>query len=329
MITYVNGLIGNQDTYSNTGPLQYSFDLSKIEKVYLIPKGLKFTQSDVKSLYTKLTGTSAIGSVGYSVAEQRGYPIGDFIGCENKSSEATTTTTGYGATTFAKEGKFVWEFEWKKGGFNYHKMLKTFQNAQEAFDLLIFDIEKNTIVGTTPYLTGSSATNYVLAGISLELILLPLPKINTGSNTTQHYIQFSLADSTELTRRMAVVELPQSQPLNAIKGYRNLEFVEHTNTTAGTYKARITTDGGAYDLATLYGTALAALTANFSAYNETTGTTPTVTVTYAAATGTINFALTVSVPSSGDIVTITPPTISQLSATIPGFASAPFTIITP
>lgn len=334
MTTYVNGLIGNQNTYSNTGPLQYSFDLSKIEKVMLIPKGRKFTQTEVKTMYTVLSGSSAIGSVSYATPELRGYPIGDFIGCENKSTESTINTTGYGQPTFAKEGVFMWEFEFKKGGLTYHNMLKSFQDCQENFDMLIFDYEKNTIVGTTPAQNAvASGGQYVLQGISLSMVILPLPKINTGSNTTQHYIQFSLADATEITKRLAVVELPKNQPLRAINGLRNLEYVEHTCIAAsGTIlKTRAVVDGGAYDVYDLYGTAIAALSANFSATVDTSSsiTATTVAVALEAATKTIKFTFTFTGGSvaAGDAITITPPSISQMAATIPGFASQPFTVL--
>lgn len=334
MTTYVNGLIGNQNTYSNTGPLQYSFDLSKIEKVMLIPKGRKFTQTEVKTMYTVLSGSSAIGSVSYATPELRGYPIGDFIGCENKSTESTINTTGYGQPTFAKEGVFMWEFEFKKGGLTYHNMLKSFQDCQENFDMLIFDYEKNTIVGTTPAQNAvASGGQYVLQGISLSMVILPLPKINTGSNTTQHYIQFSLADATEITKRLAVVELPKNQPLRAINGLRNLEYVEHTCiAAAGTVlKTRAVVDGGAYDVYDLYGSAIAALSANFSASVDTSSsiTATTVAVAVEAATKTIKFTFTFTGGSvaAGDAITITPPTIAQMAATIPGFASQPFTVL--
>lgn len=335
MPIYVNGLIGNQNNYQNTGPLQYSFDLSKIEKVMLIPKGRKFTQTEVKTLYEILNGTSTIGSVGYATRELRGYPIGNFIGVENKSTDSTLTTTGYGATNFAKEGKFLWEFEWKKGGLNYHKMLKSFQdNAAEAFDLLIFDIEKNTIIGTTPNQNAvASGAQYVLQGLSLELFYLPLPKINTGSNTTQHFVTIGLADATELTKRMAVVEIPNTRPLSAINGYRNLDYVEHTCiAAAGTVlKLRIVADGGAVDLYDLYASALASLASNFSGTIDTSTSVTISSIAAAAAssTKTLNLTLTLSGGSlaAGDQITITPPAIADMAATIPGFASAPFTVI--
>lgn len=334
MITYVNGLIGNQNTYGNTGPLQYSFDLSKIEKIMFIPKGRKFTQTEVKTLYTVLSGSSAVGSVSYATPELRGYPIGDFIGCENKSTDSTINTTGYGQPTFAKEGTFIWEFEFKKGGLTYHNILKTFQDCQENFDMLIFDYEKNTIVGTTPAQNAvASGGQYVLQGISLSMVILPLPKINTGSNTTQHYLQVSLADATEITKRLAVVELPKNQPLRAINGLRNLEYIEHTCiAAAGTVlKTRAVVDGGAYDVYDLYGSAIAALSANFSATVDTSSaiTATTVAVAVEAATKTIKFTFTFTGGSvaAGDLITITPPTIAQMAATIPGFASQPFTVL--
>ena len=317
MPTYTN-IISCNTANSNTGIPQCSFDFGTIEKFMLIPKGTKFTQTHVQTLFSVLNGSSVAGSAQYSPESGRGYPIGKFINIEDKSTETTTTSTGYGSMILGKKGKFHFEWEYKNGGMNYDIMLTTFEGAQDTYDVLLFDKTANAVIGTTP---DANASSYVLQGLSLDLIICPLPKLSADGVTT-HKIALIFSDANELMQSMAYYVLPTSQKVNNIVGLRNLELNIHTSFTGTTGKIRITTDGGAVDLYDTYGSTLAGLNANWAVVNNNTGATLTITsITATAATKTLNFVMSTSI-TAGQEITITTPTAAQLSAgSMPGFGN--------
>ena len=311
MAEYTN-IITCNTANSNTGVPQCSFDFSLIEKVMLVPKGYKMTQTEIQTAQTVLQAKA-----NNSTESLRGYPIGKFIGMEPKTTETSINTTPYGDPFLGKKGKFHFVFEYKNGGMNYDVMLNTFENAQDSYDIILFDKVGNAIVGTPP---DDNTSGYVFQGLSLSLLYCPLPQITPEG--TRHFFAFGLADTDELMKNMAYYALPASQKVNNIVGLRNLELKIHTAFTGTTGKLRITTDGGAVSLGSSYGTAIAALSSNFSVTNLATGAAIVITsITYTAATDSFNFV----VPSitSGTQIMITPPTVAQLTATVPGFAGQP------
>lgn len=317
MPTYTN-IISCNTANSNTGIPQCSFDFGTIEKFMLIPKGTKFTQTHVQTLFSVLNGSSVAGSAQNATESLRGYPIGKFINIEDKSTETTTTSTGYGSMILGKKGKFHFEWEYKNGGMNYDIMLTTFEGAQDTYDVLLFDKTANAVIGTTP---DANASSYVLQGLSLDLIICPLPKLSADGVTT-HKIGLIFSDANELMQSMAYYVLPTSQKVNNIVGLRNLELNIHTSFTGTTGKIRITTDGGAVDLYDTYGSTLAGLNANWAVVNNNTGATLTITsITATAATKTLNFVMSASI-TAGQEITITTPTAAQLLAgSMPGFGN--------
>lgn len=309
---------------SNTGIPQCSFDFGTIEKIMFVPKGYKLTQTEVQTLYTTLTAKAA-----HTTESLRGYPIGKFINIEDKSTETAMSETGYGGSVLGRKGKFHFVWNFKNGGMNYDVMLNTFENAQESYDVLLFDKSSNAIIGTQPE---SNSSYYVLQGLSMDLIYNPLPKLAADGVTT-HSIGIILSDANELMQSMAYYVLPLSQKVNSIVGLRNLEMSLLPATGAATsgstsLKIRVTTDGGAVDLLASYGTALATLATNFIVTASATGTTYAISSgTYTAATNTINFTIA-TLPATGTELRIDSPTVAQLTATVPGFGNGSLIFVT-
>lgn len=325
MPTYTN-IISCNTANSNTGIPQCSFDFGTIEKFMLIPKGTKFTQTQVQTLFSVLNGSSAAGSAQNPTESLRGYPIGKFINIEDKSTETTTTSTGYGSMILGKKGKFHFEWEYKNGGMNYDIMLTTFEGAQDSYDVLLFDKTANAVIGTTP---DANASSYVLQGLSLDLIICPLPKLSADGVTT-HKIGLIFSDANELMQSMAYYVLPTSQKVNNIVGLRNLEMSlapVSANFTGGTtvLKLRFTTDGGAVDLGPIYGATLATLFAQFTVTNNATGVALSACTAGTYAANVVTLTLGAASGTAGTEYTITSPSIAGLiaaSPTITGFANA-------
>jgi hypothetical protein len=319
MATYTN-IVTCNSANSNTGNVACSFDWGEISKIILVPKGYSMTQTEVQTLYATLTTKNA-----HATETSRSYPIGVFTGIEDKSSETSLNTTPYGGITLGKKGKFHFVFSYTNGGMNYDIMLNTFEDAQDSYDCFLVDKTANAIIGTKP---DANTYYYVLKGFSLEQIYCPLPKLTSEAVTT-HSIGLCFADTNEFMQNLAYYVLPSSQKVNSLVGLRNLELALAPFSgafTGGTtsLKLRVTTDGGAVDVLPLYGSALAALYAQFTVTNNATGTalaTPTAG-SYASATNSLNITLGASSGTAGTEYTITSPSVTGLVAgLIPGFGN--------
>lgn len=303
----------------NTNVPSCSFDITQIDGMMLVPKGYKITQTEIQTLQTVL-----LAKAWHTTESLRGYPIWKFIGIEDKSSETSINTTGYGGKTFGRKGKFEWIFEYKKGGMNYDIMLSTFENSQDSYDVLLFDSTMNTVIGTTP---DTNSSNYVLQGFSLELLYNPLPKLDNEG--TKHYIGIALADTWELMGKMALYTLPPTQRITSIIGLNNLE-ISYSSLFAGggtSGLVRITTGYYSTGIGSTYSTALATLGTSWTVVSST-GTNYAVSgVAYSSSTDL--FTLTIAaLPATGTEITVYTPTVTQMSATIPGYAQGQVTFKT-
>jgi hypothetical protein len=305
---------------SNTGVPQCYLNPGKIEKVMLIPKGTQFTAADVLVLDTKLKDLAKNNS-----EASRGYPIGNFIGFEDKSQEATTNTTPYGAQIAGAEGKMAFLLQYDNGGMNFQKKLRTFEGGQGAYDLLIFDKKNQVVIGTTP-----DDTAYVLKGLSLDLIQNQMMKWHDGSNGAMYKIGFYFSDATELLDRLSYQVLSTGKNVMSINGLRDLELTVNTALAAGVVKLNVKTDGGAVNIYSTYGSSLQALT--WTSAQELTGTAISVAVALDAVTQSLQFTLSgagYTGLASGATLVIYSPTISAMTATVPGFANGSITLVKP
>lgn len=305
---------------ANTGIPQCYLHPGKIEKIMLIPKGTQFSATDVLTLSTKLKALAA-----QATESSRGYPIGNFIGFEDKSTETTTTTTPFGSQILGAEGRFGWMHQYEVGGMNYMSKLRTFEGAQGSYDLLIFDKKNQAVIGTTP-----DDPAYVLKGLSLDLIMNPLVKWADGTNGTKYMIGFYFSDPTELMDRLSYQVLPTGSNVMSINGLRDLELSVNTALAAGVVKLNIKTDYGAVNLYPIEGADLQALT--WTAEQEATGTSISVAVALDAATQSLQFTLSgggYTGLASGATLIIKSPTVTAMTATVPGFANSQIILTKP
>lgn len=313
--------ISNTPTYMNTGLVKDFLKPGFIHEIVLIQKDKQFTRTEMESAYS--TFTSLINN---NTDSLRAYPIGNFVAMDNKSSEAVITTSGIGTSTFVRDGKYHLVFEYEKGGLNFHNMLRRFHNQQDSFDLVILDKDNNAMLGTQPVLNTS---NFVFQGYKLDLIYVPQMDWNDASNGAKFRIGFVFSDVEEMNERLAYKVVPSTQPVLSLRGLKNLEFPyqpPYQALTSSVAKLRVTTGFGATDLYDLYAAALVALTANWS-FRDAANNALTCTVSLDATTKTLVFTFSgagYTGLASGAIISCYTPTISQMAATIPGFANGFF-----
>lgn len=306
--------------YMNTGPMKNFLQPGPTVGLILIPKGKTFTSAETDSFASTLTAL-----INNNTDSLRAFPIQNLVGVEDKSTNATVNTTGYGNMQYVKPGQFAFNYEWDLGGLNFQNVLQNYNNAQDSFDVLLLDSTNNVVIGT-------KYGTYGFKGLTLSQLWCELPKWNDGSNPTRYYLGLALADSSQLTSRLAYIKLDTATyPVTDFVGLKNLEFSTYQTITSGVAKMKLTTDFGATDLYSLYAAALTTLTASWS-FADLAGNSITCSVSNEAATRTqvLTFSGTnyTNLASGGTIVCNTP-TISAMAATIPGFANASFNLVKP
>lgn len=244
----------------NTGIQSCAWDPKNITGAILLPTGTAYDTAAVTTMYATLQAAAKADS-----PSDRIYPIGLFKSIEDKSTDVQIETDGYGGKSFVRDGDYDWMFEYKNG-FCFYKALRTFHNKQQSFVVMFIDEVNNVLWGTTD-------SNGDLTGFSLELLIVPNIKINTGSNATKYYIEFGLSNPTELNDNSYIVQLAANQQLTKLTGLLDttLTATSSIDSTSGDVTVTLTSACGAVDLAELYPTELADITPApvFQVYNVT------------------------------------------------------------
>jgi hypothetical protein len=294
---------------ANTGIQSCSWTPSNITGAILIPANKTYTVADVATLWTTLQADTVD-----DVASNRIYPIGAFKAIEDKSSDVQIESDGYGGKSFVRDGDYEWMFEYKNG-FCFYQKLRTFHTKNTSFNVLFIDEVNNTLWGTED-------ANGDLAGFSLELLIVPNIKINTGSNSTKYYVSFGLSDPTEMNDNTYTVSFPNNQKLMKLAGLKDITITATTtNGTSGVVTLTANSSCGAEDLVALYPTEIVDTTI-FQVNNDTTGVPVTITSASIIA-GKIALVTDATDHAPGNILSIYLGEVSDLDAAgITGFASS-------
>jgi hypothetical protein len=164
-----------------------------------------------------------------------------------------------------------------------------------------------------------------LAGFSLELLIVPNIKINTGSNATKYYVSFGLSDPTEMNDNTYTVSFPNNQKLMKLAGLKDIAITATTtNGTTGVVTLTANSSCGAEDLVALYPTEIIDLTPNpgWQVFNDTTGLPVTISSASVVA-GAVALVTDATDHAPGDVLSIYMGDVSDLTAIgIVGFASS-------
>lgn len=306
----------------NTGIPSCSWTPSNITGAILLPKGKSYTVADVATLWTTLQTDCSVDS-----AAQRIYPILPFKAIDDQSTDIQIETDGYGGKSFVRDGDYDWMFEYKNG-FCFYQSLRSFHTKNQSWDVLFIDEVNNILWGTED-------ANGDLAGFSLELLLVPNIKINTGAAATKYYIRFGLNNPAELNDASYTVSFPVNQQLMKLSGLLDTYITTSTptiNGTTGVCDLNLNSACGSVDMAELYATELVDATPAYcwQAYNVTGANTVAIGgVSIAGSTITITTDANDHAP--GDEVDIWFGEVSDAVAVgITGYAASPkyrFTVV--
>lgn len=305
----------------NTGIPACSWSPSNITGAIMLPKGKTYSKADIASFWSTLQADAKANT-----ASSRIYPIGAFKAMEDNSTEIQIETDGYGGKSFVRDGDYDFTFEYKNG-FCFYQKLRTFHNKGSQFTVVFIDEINNVLWGTT-------ASNGEFTGFSLELLLVPNIKVNTGAAATKYYVRFGLADATELNDSTYAVAFQSSQKLMQLSGLLDISLTQKSALTAlGVTTLSVKYNCNNEDLGDVYPTEIIT-PAIWSAKNKATGNAITVTtVTYNAVTKLVTVDLDSSdpdYPTANGVIVLTLGNVTALEAAgIVGFAGTTIEITVP
>lgn len=301
----------------NTGVQTCIIDPKLFEDIIFIPKGDVITPTEALSLTSKINSMLV-----HDNPNKRWYPINDLVGCEDKSSEYTVETAGYGGQFYGNDGKQFFMFA-HKSGLTMHKQYRKFHQMQEKYDFISVDRKNKILVGVEK---GAD-----FGGFNLENIIVPDWKLSTGA-AAMYNVGVALQDSTEWNDSITFIKMPTDLLPTSIRGLKQTAIKvtgtgTFSNSRVATFQV-VTPHGNMYST---YKTEILASTgAVIKCYNTATGaslTTSTITGDDVTEQFTITLGATGFPGTAGDEITLKFGPVSDLiTATIPGFSECELNI---
>lgn len=236
----------------NTGVPKCFLDIKYLVGMYILPTDLTF---DATATATYQALIAALETATLAAGESRVYPIGNFTGFTDSSTDATKETLQYGSESVTNDGKYKWAYSYKKGGICLNKALRKFNGGSYA--VMFYDIN-GVLYGW------KDGDNF--RGIPLESLYIPKFKINDYANSTVYSIEM-VHDPLYLNDNIGFVE----GNVTAWQGIAGIQDVALSGTrAAAVVTAKAKTGCSATDMYDLYSTQLAVVSA-WKATNPITG----------------------------------------------------------
>lgn len=238
----------------NTGVGDCYLDIKAIKKAILVPNDFVIEAADLataQDVYDYLDDLT-LGNV-----SERVYPIGDFVGITNNSTEPAAETFGYGGIAITNDGKYDWTLRFTKGGVCLNKALRKFNRR----NLSVLFIDANGVLFGVK-------VGQTLKGIPLELnYTLPFI-INDGTASTQYQIRF-LFDPKYINDQVGFVSPEDAGLFGQLEGLQDVALTLQGGVSP-VFNIQAVTGCDQTNLVSLFGATLAVPGA-WSAKNTTTG----------------------------------------------------------
>jgi len=256
----------------NTGIPACTFDPKEFIGAILVPKGKRFTASEVADWQNTLQTLANADD-----KKTRIYPIGRFVAVTDNSEDVVNETLGYGDEFAIRDGRYKWTFRVKNGSKCFHTQLRSFKGQENKFDVLFID-KQQAVMGTI--IIDQTTGEPTLGGYDLSQIYVPKAKIADGSNSAMYEINFNLADEGQFNDRFGFV-LETDQPFDVLKSVLGMLDVSIQNLTpsgapAGTKTLALLSGCGSAALVDLFATELSSPSL-WVVKNASTGAAITIT----------------------------------------------------
>lgn len=260
-------------TRKNTGKKGCDFNLSYIIGMVLVPKDWSYSPSfgDDEATIKAALQTNLVAALHDDDAADLAQFIGPFVNGEDKMKAPGVQTLGYGGQRYTDNGKYIFDFLFDKGGYDYFKKVQSYKGAQADYKTLFID-NNRVIAGTNNY-TGGLVVG--MKGFELEDVYVHPFKPGTPTTVAEYRVSITLADVTEMTEDMNAVKMDTD-----ILDHLEEAAIVEVNITAGastgtrTFPYILEAGDGTVNLALTLGAAID--TTCVQAYNKGTGTAITV-----------------------------------------------------
>jgi hypothetical protein len=191
---------------SNTGFGDCYLDIKNIVGLFLVAQGTEISEEDLDDLDNYL-----FQKVNANNADDRFYPVHNFVQVTDNSEDIQLETFGYGGKSITREGDYDWTFKFINGGVCLSNSLRRFNQAKKD----VFFIDANGI------LFGSKVGNK-LRSVPLTLFFAPPWGVNDGQNSTNYGIRVSFPPRFVNENLGFVDTSPLGLILSTYKGLQNL-----------------------------------------------------------------------------------------------------------
>lgn len=181
---------------SNTGLPDCPLNPDKIVGLILLDKDKVFAANETLTVAAFIT---ALQAATVAEGEARIYPIFRFDGMTDNSEDAIKTTSGYGAETFVRDGKYKLTFDMHIGGHQLQQKIRAYNKSKKK--VLLVD-DSGVIYGT---LTSAG----LLTGLSLDYFNAKPFKMNDGTNPATYSLEICLSKPAELNENIGYIKTDQ------------------------------------------------------------------------------------------------------------------------
>lgn len=214
---------------SNTGLPDCPLNPDKIVGLILLDKDKVFTENEQSTVALFI---AALQAATVAEGEARIYPIFRFDGMTDNSEDAVKTTSGYGAETFVRDGKYKLTFDMHIGGHQLQQKLRAYNKSKKK--VLLVD-DSGVVYGT---LTSAG----LLTGLSLDYFNAKPFKFNDGTNPATYSLEICLSKPAEINENIGYIKTDQDIE-EVVKGITDVTLTQIAAvTTYVTVKVKTTDD---------------------------------------------------------------------------------------
>lgn len=257
----------------NQGYGKCPIDLGALTYELAVPKGTFITEAQLLDFEATLREKTNEDD-----PNQRWYLLGPFPQFAQNNTTPGPQTASSGLTRTVSIGFFGWTLTQWAGGWCAEKNLIKFHDSQDRFDFLNVHAASSGGSIIMGVLTTNNTGEQGMKGISMSQVFTTLWTMGDGNaNGTSYSIEFKVGDSSQMRENASF--LPVSFDISST-AFRlidvELKGATASGSPAGDFNVTAVTGCGGEDLATYYGTELAAIAA-WTAVNASTGGNITIT----------------------------------------------------
>lgn len=315
----LTNIIAGSALVSNTGVADVTKSFGSTIGVLLTRKGWTLTATQVADFLNKIKAALVADN-----QDDRIYLIGKFHTTEMQYGDRQANTRPDGSEVLSRAATAGWRFITDTGGFDFAKILQTFDGLEDVFNVVFINKrfdggEGHSFWGTSYY--NSTTGEFEFTGLDLSKLEIETPMVGTFDDVDRYPLAIRLAEKDQLfANGWCIDSTIDAFGTNVLPSIHTVQITKLSDPDAsGVFDIGMALGSGAINLALASNYSAWANVARFRAFNKDTGAAITITsvARNTAQTGfTINLDETdTDYPATtGDLVGIELVAVSTLAA---------------